>query len=133
MNLVAAAQVSGTLMTAVNNVQLNGLGGTTSSTPTWIWLATGTGSGHQYLVITVNPVTGVTSIGTYSGTAPAKSLLLAALAAPPGHGEGVVGWDKAALAAAGPPGPGGIGGPAVASPELVPPYKLVPRYKLVPP
>jgi prepilin-type N-terminal cleavage/methylation domain-containing protein len=77
VNLVAAADVSGTLMTAVTNVQFNGLGGTTRSDPTWIWLASGTGSSRQYLVITINPVTGLTSMGTYSGTAPANSLLLA--------------------------------------------------------
>jgi Tfp pilus assembly protein FimT len=99
VKLVAAADVSGTLMTAVTNVQFNGLGGTTRSDPTWIWLASGAGSSQRYLVITINPVTGVTSIGTCSGTAPANSLLLAAGSRPPGG----VGWDKAALAAVGPP------------------------------
>ncbi len=60
VKLVAAADVSGTLMTAVTNVQFNGLGGTTRSDPTWIWLASGVGSIRRYLVITINPVTGLT-------------------------------------------------------------------------
>jgi hypothetical protein len=78
VNLVAAADVSSTLMTAVTNVQFNGLGGTTRSDPTWIWLASGAGSNRCYLVVTINPVTGLTSIGTCTGAAPATSLLLAA-------------------------------------------------------
>jgi hypothetical protein len=78
VNLVAAADVNGTLMTAVSNVVFNGLGGTTRSDPTWIWLACGAGSNRQYLVVIINPVTGVTSIGTSCGAAPANSLLLAA-------------------------------------------------------
>jgi Tfp pilus assembly protein FimT len=77
VNLVAAADVNGTLMTAVSNVVFNGLGGTTRSDPTWIWLACGTGSNRRYLVVIVNPVTGVTSIGTSCVAAPANSLLLA--------------------------------------------------------
>jgi hypothetical protein len=87
VNLVAAADVSGTLMTAVNNVVFNGLGGTTRSDPTWIWLACGAGSQQVYLVVVVNPVTGLTSIGNCTGTAPAKSLLLAASGRRPGRGK----------------------------------------------
>ena len=78
VNLLAAADVNGTLMTAVANVQFTGLGGTARSDPTWIWLASGAGSSRRYLVVTINPVTGLTSIGTFSGAAPSNSLLLAA-------------------------------------------------------
>ncbi len=127
VNLVAAADVGAALMTAVNNVQFSALGGTTRSDPTWIWLACGSGPSRCYLVVTINPVTGLTAIGACTGTAPSSSLLLAA-------GKGsmgilarvcrtararmpmlrVVGWDKAALAVAGPPRSCGNGGPALA-------------------
>jgi len=138
VNLVAAADVGAALMTAVNNVQFNALGGTTRSDPTWIWLACGTGSSRCYLVVTVNPVTGLTSIGACTGSVPSNSLLLAAdgprqpagkrlpatvgnalCGVPPGLAERrlpvtPVGWDKAALAAAGPPKSRRTGGPALA-------------------
>ena len=84
VNLLAAADVNGVLMTAVANVQFTGLGGTTRSDPTWIWLASGAGSSRRYLVVTINPVTGLTSIGTFSGAAPSNSLLLAAAGTSPG-------------------------------------------------
>jgi hypothetical protein len=62
----------------VADLEFGPLGETTRSQKTVVWLAAGAGSGTRYLQLHVNPVTGLTTVGPYTGTGPvwltAKSL-----------------------------------------------------------
>jgi len=53
------------------SVQFGPLGATTQTPSTVIWLTAGTGSAKRYLSITINPSTGLTTVGSLQGTAPA--------------------------------------------------------------
>jgi hypothetical protein len=46
------------------------LGETTQSEPTVIWLSSGEGSSRRYISVSIAPVTGLTSIGSFQATAP---------------------------------------------------------------
>ena len=54
----------------VGDVEFGPLGETTRSEPTVIWLAAGAGSATRYVRLEVNPVTGLTTVGAYSGEGP---------------------------------------------------------------
>lgn len=51
-------------------VEFGPLGETTQSEPTVIWLASGSGAARRYISVTINPVTGVSSIGELQATSP---------------------------------------------------------------
>lgn len=53
-----------------DDVEFGPLGETTQSEPTVIWLASGNGDARQYISITINAVTGVSSIGNLRGASP---------------------------------------------------------------
>lgn len=67
---LAAVAAEGNTLTAVGDVEFDPLGGTTRSGATVIWLAAGQGPGARYITLSVNAVTGLVSIGPYTGTAP---------------------------------------------------------------
>jgi len=54
----------------IDSVEFGALGETIRSEPTVIWLASGSGAARRYISITVNPVTGVSSIGSLHATSP---------------------------------------------------------------
>jgi len=54
----------------VFDVEFGPLGETTQSSPTVIWLASGSGNARRYISVTVNPVTGNCSIGDVQATPP---------------------------------------------------------------
>jgi len=56
---------------SVTTLAFGPLGETTRTDATAIWLKSGSGSSLRYLSITVNPVTGLTSVGEITDTAPA--------------------------------------------------------------
>jgi Tfp pilus assembly protein FimT len=69
VKLAAAAQ-SGTTMEPTDHVEFGPLGETTSSVPTVVWLSVGEGAAERFLSLTINPVTGISAIGEYSGEEP---------------------------------------------------------------
>lgn len=52
---------------ATDNIEFGPLGETTKRYPTLIWLAAGPANNRLYLLLAVNPVTGITTIGEYAG------------------------------------------------------------------
>jgi prepilin-type N-terminal cleavage/methylation domain-containing protein len=56
--------------TAQSYVEFGPLGETTQSEPTVIWLASGSGDARRFISVTINPVTGVSSIGELQATSP---------------------------------------------------------------
>lgn len=55
---------------SVDHVEFGPLGETSQSEPTVIWLASGSGTARRYVSITINPVTGVSSIGSLHAASP---------------------------------------------------------------
>ena len=55
---------------SVADLEFGPLGGTSRTQQTAIWLAGGAGSATRYLRLDVNPVTGLTTVGAYSGDGP---------------------------------------------------------------
>lgn len=53
-----------------NEVEFGPLGETTETDTTAIWLSAGEGTAKRYIVLYVNPVTGLTTIGDFTGHAP---------------------------------------------------------------
>jgi prepilin-type N-terminal cleavage/methylation domain-containing protein len=70
---VAAAGLSGTSLQQVTTLEFQPLGGTTSSSPTIIWLAAGRSPNARYITVTVDPTTGLANIGAYSNAGPPSS------------------------------------------------------------
>jgi len=60
----------GSASATVGDVEFGPLGGTSRSEETVIWLAAGAGAGTRYLRLRVNPVTGLTTVGTFSAAGP---------------------------------------------------------------
>jgi prepilin-type N-terminal cleavage/methylation domain-containing protein len=63
VRLVGAVRMQGAGQVAAD-VEFNPLGGTTSTHESVVWLACGTGPSTRYLPLHVNPVTGLTEIGS---------------------------------------------------------------------
>ena len=72
VNLLIAT--SGAVPQAVGTLEFGPLGGTTSVTPTVIWLSTGSGVSISYITVQVDPVTGLATIGPYTTIGPPQSL-----------------------------------------------------------
>lgn len=51
-------------------VEFTSLGATSSSAATIVWLTAGSGAAQRYIAVQVNPVTGLTTCGTPTATAP---------------------------------------------------------------
>jgi prepilin-type N-terminal cleavage/methylation domain-containing protein len=73
VRLAATATFAGALASA-DDVEFGPLGETTRSEYTLIWLAAGEGASKRYVMLYVNPVTGLTTIGPYSGHGPPESM-----------------------------------------------------------
>jgi prepilin-type N-terminal cleavage/methylation domain-containing protein len=69
VQLVAVASTSTTTV-PVTTLDFGPLGGTVSPAPTTIWLSAGSGDGKRYISLTVNPVTGLVTVGPFSTTGP---------------------------------------------------------------
>jgi len=72
---IAGVARLGTFFRRAEDVEFGPLGETTESDPTYVWLAAGDGEQTRYLVLTVNPVTGLAEVGDYSSLGPPKHLL----------------------------------------------------------
>lgn len=69
VELVGAAVSNGSLI-RTDHVEFGPLGETTESAPTMIWLSAGPAGDKRYIVVYVNPITGLATVGPYSGTGP---------------------------------------------------------------
>lgn len=67
---LAAVLASGTMSQSVSDLEFGPLGGTTRSAATVIWLSAGKGAAIRYISLSVNPITGLATVGSYSGTGP---------------------------------------------------------------
>jgi hypothetical protein len=54
----------------IGQVEFNSLGGVVGGQTTTVWLAAGTGDSRRYLSLTIAPVTGIVSLGTFRASAP---------------------------------------------------------------
>ncbi|HUT09059.1 MAG TPA: prepilin-type N-terminal cleavage/methylation domain-containing protein [Thermoguttaceae bacterium] len=72
---IAAVARLGTFFSRAEDLEFGPLGETTESDPTYIWLAAGEGEQTRYIVLTVNPITGLAEVGDYSALGPPKYLL----------------------------------------------------------
>lgn len=60
-----------------SDVEFGPLGGTTRTAPTEIWLTAGSNENQRYINLTVNPITGLTTIGHYTAVAPPVAAVVA--------------------------------------------------------
>lgn len=67
---LAAVVASGTVSQPVGDLEFGPLGGTTRSAGTVIWLCAGKGAAIRYISLSVNPITGLATVGSYSGSGP---------------------------------------------------------------
>jgi hypothetical protein len=63
-------------------VEFGPLGETTRTEYTFVWLSAGRGAAKRYIFLYVNPVTGLTTIGSYSGYGPPTWAIEQATAVP---------------------------------------------------
>jgi Tfp pilus assembly protein FimT len=64
------AQTAGATPQSLTTIEYGPYGATTQANQTVIWLTAGIGTTRRFMSITVNPITGLSSVGSYSGTAP---------------------------------------------------------------
>lgn len=67
---IASIVTEATSPKSVDTIEFNTLGQTTRTQPTIIWLSSSAGAEEVFLPIRVNPVTGLTTIGEFTTTAP---------------------------------------------------------------
>lgn len=67
---LAAVLASGTVPQPVTDLNFTHLGGTIPTTTTVIWLSAGKGPAMRYISLSVNPITGLATIGAYTGDGP---------------------------------------------------------------
>lgn len=65
-----AAQTASAAPQAVTYVEFSPLGGTTLGAATVIWLGCGSGESRRYLSVSIDPITGLASIGELQATPP---------------------------------------------------------------
>jgi len=70
VKLAAAVVDNGDSFEAVTDLEFGPLGETTRSGETTIWLSAGKGDAERYISVTVNPVTGLATVGDFNGKGP---------------------------------------------------------------
>jgi len=75
VRLAAVGAYSNTSVQRLAQLDFGPLGETTPSMDIVIWLAAGSGEGCRYVPLYVNPTTGLTTVGSYSGYGPPASIL----------------------------------------------------------
>jgi len=76
VRLVAIVQMQGAPQSTAT-VEFTPLGGTTSTYPTVIWLTSGSGTIQRYVSVTVDPITGLVTIGPLAAALPSNVSSLA--------------------------------------------------------
>lgn len=72
---LAAVGTSGTNPTPQSTIEFGPYGSTTQSAATVVWLSAGSGAAQRFISVSVNPVTGLATIGPFQGTGPPASIL----------------------------------------------------------
>lgn len=67
---LAGVLAFGTVSQSVSDLEFTPLGGTTRSAATVIWLSAGKGPAMRYISLSVNPITGLVNVGSYTGSGP---------------------------------------------------------------
>jgi prepilin-type N-terminal cleavage/methylation domain-containing protein len=80
--IAAVTNANGTAATT-GSVEFGPLGETTQSASTVIWLSAGEGKAKRYVALTVNPVTGLATIGSFTGSGPALTMPASRVAVSP--------------------------------------------------
>ncbi len=78
---LVGVRTAGTTPTTVTTLEFGPLGETSRSEPTVVWLMIGVGDGLRFISVEVDPVTGLTTIGSVQGTPPSGLVLPADVAA----------------------------------------------------
>jgi prepilin-type N-terminal cleavage/methylation domain-containing protein len=66
-------QLAGAQPVKTTTVEFGPLGATTATQPTAVWLSAGSGKAQRYISISINPATGLATIGPFQGAAPAAA------------------------------------------------------------
>lgn len=72
---LAAVGTSGTNPAPQTTIEFGPYGSTTQSAATVVWLSAGAGAAQRFISVSVNPVTGLATIGPFEGTGPPSSIL----------------------------------------------------------
>jgi Tfp pilus assembly protein FimT len=64
------AQAVGSSTQSITSIEFGPYGATTQPNQSVLWLTTGLGAGRRYISISINPVTGLATVGSYTGVAP---------------------------------------------------------------
>ncbi len=67
---VLGAQAVGNSTTSISSIEFGPYGATTQANKSVLWLSAGVSTNRRYISVSVNPVTGLASVGTYTGIAP---------------------------------------------------------------
>lgn len=78
---VLGLRTAGTTPTTVTTVEFGPLGETSRSDPTVLWLMIGRGDGLRFISITIDPVSGLATVGAVQGTPPSGLVLPADVSA----------------------------------------------------
>ncbi len=71
---IDVAARGGSMLSRVDDLEFGPLGETTRSDPTIIWLAVGNGLETRYIVLTINPVTGLVDVSDVTTSGPPAAL-----------------------------------------------------------
>jgi prepilin-type N-terminal cleavage/methylation domain-containing protein len=71
---LAAIGTTGARPSPQTDLEFGPLGATTRTDPTVIWLRAGVGAAQRYISVSVNPVTGLASVGEFTSAGPPASL-----------------------------------------------------------
>jgi Tfp pilus assembly protein FimT len=69
------AQAIGSGTQSITTVEFGPYGSTTQANQSVIWLTAGVGTGRRYISISVNPVTGLSTVGSYTSVAPGGMII----------------------------------------------------------
>jgi len=75
VRLLAVGAYTSSVAQSIDSLEFGSLGEVTPARDIVIWLSGGSGSGQRYVPLLINPVTGLTTVGSYSGTGPPSNLL----------------------------------------------------------
>ncbi len=71
---LAAVATTGSTVGSVDDVEFGPLGQTVRADATTIWLSVGSGSDQKYITLVVNPATGMSQVGAYTGEGPPNGI-----------------------------------------------------------
>jgi len=72
---LCAIGTAGASPAPVTTLEFGPLGQTTATDPTVIWLAAGVGNAARYVTVSVNPVTGLATVGIFQGNGPPPAIV----------------------------------------------------------